>query len=48
VYDAAGSLVRTLTAPGTGHATLDGAGLKPGIYLLKAGDQSTRLVKVAR
>jgi hypothetical protein len=28
--------------------TLDGAGLRPGVYMLKAGDQSTRLVKVAR
>ena len=45
LYDAAGNLVRTLSAGAT--RTIDGAGLAPGVYLLRAGDQSTRLVKVA-
>ena len=48
LYDAAGKLVRTLTAPGSGCAILNGDGLKPGVYLLRAGTQSARLVKVAR
>ena len=45
LYDAAGNLVRTLTAEGS--RTLSGVGLRPGVYLLRAGEQSTRLVKVA-
>jgi hypothetical protein len=48
LYDAAGNLVRTLTAPGSGCAILNGDGLKPGVYLLRAGTQSARLIKVAR
>jgi hypothetical protein len=45
LYDAAGNLVRTLSAQGS-HV-LSGSGLKPGVYVLRAGDQSTRLVKAA-
>ena len=45
LYDAAGNLVRTY-APG-GSAVLSGSGLKPGVYVLRAGNQSTRLVKAA-
>jgi hypothetical protein len=45
LYDAAGSLVRTL--PAQGSHVLSGSGLKPGVYLLRAGNQSTRLVKAA-
>lgn len=48
LYDAVGNLVRTLTAPGSGCAILNGDGLKPGVYLVRAGAQSARLVKVAR
>jgi hypothetical protein len=44
LYDAAGNLVRTY-APG-GSVVLNGAGLRPGVYLLRAGGASTRLVKV--
>jgi hypothetical protein len=44
LYDAAGKLVGTY-APG-GSVVLSGAGLRPGIYLLRAGGASTRLVKV--
>ena len=45
LYDAAGNLVRTLSAQGA-HV-LSGFGLKPGVYVLRAGNQSTRLVKTA-
>ena len=48
LYDAMGNLVRTLAAPGSGRVTLNGDGLKPGVYLVRAGAQSARLVKVAR
>jgi hypothetical protein len=48
LYDAAGNLVRTLTAPGSGYAVLNGDGLKPGVYLMRTGTQSARLVKVTR
>jgi hypothetical protein len=44
LYDAAGNLVRTLSA--SGSRILSGSGLKPGVYVLRAGEQSTRLVKV--
>ena len=47
LYDAAGNLVRTFAA-GSGCAILNGDGLKPGVYLLRAGTESARLVKVAR
>ena len=47
LYDAAGNLVRTFTA-GSGCAILNGDGLRPGVYLLRAGTESARLVKVAR
>jgi hypothetical protein len=46
LYDTAGNLVRTL--PTGGSRILDGSGLKPGVYVLRAGEQSTRLVKAAR
>jgi len=46
LYDAAGSLVRTL--PAGGSRVLSGAGLRPGIYVLRAEGQSARLVKVGR
>jgi len=45
LYDAAGNLVRTLKAQGS--QVLSGSGLKPGVYVLRAGNQSTRLVKAA-
>ena len=45
LYDAAGNLVRSLSAQGA-HV-LNGSGLKPGVYVLRAGNQSTRLVKAA-
>jgi hypothetical protein len=45
LYDAAGNLVRTLSAAGS-HV-LNGSGLKPGVYVLRAGKQTTRVVKAA-
>ncbi|MBM3331162.1 T9SS type A sorting domain-containing protein [candidate division WOR-3 bacterium] len=45
LYDAAGSLVRTL--PAGGSRVLSGYGLKPGVYVLRAGEQSTRMVRAA-
>jgi hypothetical protein len=44
LYDAAGNLVRTF-APGA-SGVLSGAGLRPGVYLLRSGGLTTRLVKV--
>lgn len=46
LYDTAGNLVRML--PTGGSRIVDGSGLKPGVYILRAGQQSTRLVKAAR
>jgi hypothetical protein len=46
LYDAAGNLV--LALPAGGSRTLDGSGLKAGVYVLKAGNHSLRLVKAAR
>ena len=46
LYDAAGSLVRTL--PAGNSRALDGSGLKAGVYVLRAGNQHLRLVKAAR
>jgi hypothetical protein len=46
LYDSAGNLVRTL--PAGGSRILSGSGLRPGVYVLRAGEQSTRLVKAAR
>ena len=46
LFDTAGNLVRTL--PAGGSRVLAGSGLKPGVYVLRAGAQATRLVKVAR
>jgi hypothetical protein len=45
LYDAVGNLVRSL--PAQGSNVLSGSGLKPGVYVLRAGNQSTRLVKAA-
>lgn len=45
LYDAAGSLVRTL--PAGNSRTLDGSRLKAGVYILRAGNQHLRLVKAA-
>jgi len=46
LYDAAGSLVRTL--PAGSSQTLDGSKLKAGAYMLRAGNQHLRLVKATR
>ena len=46
LYDAVGILV--LTLPAGGSWTLDGSGLKPGVYVLRAGNQSLRLMRAAR
>jgi hypothetical protein len=45
LYDAAGNLARTL--PAGESRMLSGSGLKPGVYVLRAGEQSTRLVRAA-
>jgi len=45
LYDAAGNLIRVL--PAGDSRVLSGSGLKPGVYMLRAGDQSVRLVKAA-
>ncbi len=44
VYAANGALVGKTTAKG-GKAVLDGAGLGAGVYVVKAGDQSVKMVK---
>jgi hypothetical protein len=45
LYDTAGKLVRTL--PAGSSRILTGSGFKPGVYVLRAGEQTTRLVKAA-
>jgi hypothetical protein len=45
LYDASGSLLRTLSAGA--NQTLDGSGLRPGVYLVRSGDQTLRLVKAS-